>query len=122
MCKDYLILIKEKFKAYSEQDFEVGKTAEFHISRGGKTISEIKKEILSCKFLKAVNKEEKSGEERYTLYFIYNKRKGMRYTITLRGKNIRLITTIPMGSKTIQKADRTLKKKFKKMNLLDNIE
>jgi len=114
MCKNYLNFIKKEVKKYSQEKIELGKTAEFHIKRGGKSLSEIKDEILNCNFLKAVSKEEISGEVRYTLYFIYTKRRGIRYTITFRGNKLRLITTIPLGRRTLQKVEKKLKKTFKK--------
>jgi hypothetical protein len=119
MSENYTDFIKKEFEKYSEEDFDIGKTAEFHISRGGKSISDIKKELLNCKFLKAVSREDISGEERYILYHIYNKRRGIKYIITFRNKRIRLITTIPLGRRTILKAEKILEKRFKKINPFD---
>ncbi|MCK5624316.1 hypothetical protein KAI04_00560 [Candidatus Pacearchaeota archaeon] len=116
MCKNYIDFINKEFKKCSAEEIEIGKTAEFHIKRGRKSLSEIKKELLNCNSLKVANKEKISGETRYTLYFIYTRRKGTRYTITFRGEKIRLITTIPLGKKSIQKAEKKLKKTFKKTN------
>ena len=114
MENDYTDFLKEKLKEYNIETFEIGKTAEFHIKRAKKEISLIKEEIINMKFLKLVTKEKISGEIRYNLYFVYSKKKGMKYTITLRNKNIRLITTIPLGRRTLRKTGNKLKKTFKK--------
>ena len=119
MCKDYSNFIIKKLKKYSLRDFEIGKTMEFHIKRSGKQVEDIKKEILNKKNLRIAIKQEISGETRYNLYFVYNKRKGIKYTITFRGNKIRLITTIPLGRKTLKKLEKQLKRKFKKENVFN---
>lgn len=46
MARDYLRYLKRKLAKYSAEDIEIGKTADFHIARAGKSIRDIKDELL----------------------------------------------------------------------------
>ena len=110
MVEDYSKEVKELIKANIKNGFEYGKSEKYLSYRVGATKGEIEKEIADCQNLTYTDKRNIDGEIRYTLYFVYNKRKGKVYSITFREK-IRIITTFPLGKRTIKKY---FKKRFKK--------
>ena len=60
-------------------------------------------DILNCDNLSFTNKQIKSGETRYALFFIYNKKEDRKYIITFREPKLRVITAFPLGRKTLKK-------------------
>ena len=110
MVKDYSKEIKNKINKLMNKGFDFGKSDKYLEHRTGKSFKEIIREIKDCKFLEFTEKRIIEGEERFTLYFVYNKRKGMAYAITFR-KKIRIITAFPLGRRTLSKYNR---KRFKK--------
>ena len=103
MEEDYSIELKELLKRYSKEEIEFGKPEKFILPRIKATKEEIQEEILNCDNLSFVQKQEKDGEIRYALFFVYNKRKGRQYIITFRDNKIRMITVFPLGRKTLRK-------------------
>jgi len=49
-----------------------------------------------------IEKQERNGEIRYALYFVYSGKKGRVYVLTFKEK-IRVITIYPLGRKTLSK-------------------
>jgi len=103
MEKDYSKEVKEIIKKYKKEDILFGKPEDLLISRIKSNRQEVENEILSCSNLSLTEKQEKGGETRYRLYFIYSRKKGREYVITFRDNNLRIITIFPLGRKTIKK-------------------
>jgi uncharacterized DUF497 family protein len=102
MTKDYSEDVKKLINQY-KNEIIFGKDIDFLIKRIKVSKEEIEKEILECKNLVLTEKQVKDGETRYALYFTYSKRKGRKYAVTFRDKNIRIITVFPMGRKTLKR-------------------
>ena len=92
MEKDYSKEVKEIIKKYKKEDIVFGKPADSLISRIKSNRQEIESEILSCANLSLTKKQEKDGEIRYKLFFVYSRKKGREYVITFRDDNLRIIT------------------------------
>ncbi len=121
MCKDYKNYLIKEIKKYKKEEIKFGKTLKFHMGRMGISKEEIKKEIFDFrKYLFGI-KQEISGEIRYNLYIFRKKRRWERYVITFRKNKIRIITSIPIGNRTIKKVKKNYLKKFKK-NLCVDLE
>lgn len=110
MSEDYSEEIKERIAELKEKGFEFGKSQEYLKHRVGASFEEMQRELESCDKLIFTDRREVDGEVRYTLYFVYNKRKGRVYAITFRDK-IRVITVFPLGRRTLNKY---YKQRFKK--------
>ena len=100
--KDYSKEIKELIEKYKEKEFEYGKPIDFLLSRIKASKKEVEEEIINCKDLKFVEKQERKGEVRYVLYFVYSRSNGRAYVITFTNKII-IITIYPLGRKTLKK-------------------
>ncbi|MFH1889573.1 MAG: hypothetical protein ABIJ58_01710 [Nanoarchaeota archaeon] len=110
MTKDYSDEIKKEIKVLIENGFEFGKSERYLKHRVGISFKEMEEELNNCRNLIFTEKRETNGEERYTLYFVYTKRKGRAYAVTFRNK-IRIITAFPLGKRTLIKYN---KQRFKK--------
>jgi len=110
MAKDYSEEVKTLIIGYKKEDAEYGKPLEYLLSRNKMTKEEIVKEIFECKNLEFTEKQERKGEIRYVLYFVYSRKKGRAYILRFNEK-IRIITIYPIGKKTLR---RYRKKRFKR--------
>ena len=111
MKKDYSKEVKELLTKYDKQYIEFGKELAILLRRIKATKEEIYNEIFKCDNLKFTEKQKKDGETRYALFFIYSKKKGRKYVITLRDK-LRIVTIFPLGRKTL--------KRYRKKGLYSN--
>ena len=101
--KDYSGEVKKLIQNYKSGGIVFGKDVDFILKRIKSNRENIEKEIFTCKNLYHTDKQEKDNEIRYSLYFIYSQRKGRQYVLTFRDNNIRIITTFPLGRRTIKK-------------------
>ncbi len=113
MTKDYSEEVKKSIKELQDKEFEFGKSEKYLKHRIGISLKEIEQELKECKSLVFTEKREINNEKRYTLYLIYNKRKGRAYALTFRNK-IRVITAFPLGRRTLNRYNRQKFKKSKK--------
>lgn len=97
---------------YKDSGFEYGKEISYLEKRNSCSIKEINDEILFLSNVAKIEKQTKGGEDRYAVFFVYSRNKGRAYAVTFRDK-IRIITTYPIGRKTLKKYFR---KRFKKNN------
>ncbi len=112
MKKDYFEEVKELLRNYELDDIEYGKPLNLLLSRIKVSKEEVQKELLQHHNLVYTEKQERGGEVRYALFFIYSNGKGRLYTITFRNK-IRVITIIPLGKTSV--------KGIKKEDLYSNV-
>jgi len=110
MGKDYSNEVKTLLNSFKERGFEFGKPMKLLNFKSGLFENEMKEELFNFDYLVFTEKQDRSKEIRYALYFVYNKRKGRVFVITFRNK-IRIITIYPLGQKTLKKY---YKRKFKK--------
>lgn len=75
---------------------------DFFLSRNETTKEEIEKDLLLCADLNSVFKQERNGELRYLLYFVYNKKRGRVYVININDELL-VITVFPIGRQTLLK-------------------
>lgn len=94
--------VKELLGRYQKQDIIFGKTEKYILDRISAKKEEVLTELLSAKNLEFVEKQERSDETRYALFFVYSKRSGRVYIITL-GDKLKIITAYPLGRKTLSK-------------------
>lgn len=114
MEEDLIDDIKNRIKQYKRENIVFGKPLEFILLRLHTTKEEIEDEILSCRDLTFVEKQKRGVEERYSLFFIYSRRKGRVYVITFRDNFLRIVTAFPLGRKTLRKYHK------KGLNITDN--
>ena len=107
MTKDYSKELKELIEKYKDKGFRYAKPINFLLERIGDTKEKIEKELIDFKDLKFCEKQERKGEIRYTLYYVYSNNKGRIYSITFEDKIV-IVTIFPIGKKTLKK----YKKKF----------
>ncbi len=110
MCRDFSSEVKKWIADFKERGFEFGKSEAYLKHRIRIGFEEMKFEISECNKLVFTGKREINGEIRYTLYFVYSKKKGRAYALTFRNK-IRVITAFPLGKRTLNKYFR---QRFKK--------
>ena|SRR3989344_6872990 len=108
MTEDYSRELKELIEEHKEKGFRYAKPLNFLLERINDTKENIEKELISLKNIKFCEKQERKGEVRYTLYYVYSNRKGRVYTITFEDKIV-IITIFPIGKTTLKK----YKKRFK---------
>ncbi len=101
--ENYSNEVKELIKKYKKEDIVFGKPLDFLVSRVKSTKEKIEDEILSCDNLTFTEKQIKDDEIRYSLFFIYSKKKGRKYSITFRDSTLRVITIFPLGRRTLKK-------------------
>ena len=94
--------IKKLLKRYSSKEVIFGKRKEYILERIDLPEEEIIQELLSTQDLEFVEKQSRDGETRYALFFVYSKKRGRVYIITLRDK-LRIITAYPLGKRTLSK-------------------
>ena len=94
--------VEKLLKKYSKEDIVFGKKENYILQRINATKEEVIKELLSHENLEFVEKQERSDETRYALFFVYSRRSGRVYVITL-GDKLRIITAYPLGKKTLSK-------------------
>jgi hypothetical protein len=116
MSRDYSEEARALIGKYRKGGIVFGKDTAFLLRRTKLSEKEIKNEVFSCKDLSFTGKQEKDGEVRYALFFVYGKRKGRKYVVTFRDGNIRIITVFPLGRKTLR---RYRKKGLNMMGALD---
>ena len=95
--------IRTKLKTYKKENIEFGKSLDILLSRIKESKANVEEEILNCNNLYFVEKQVRDREVRYSLFFIYNSKKGREYIITFRLDKIRIITIFPLGRKTLRK-------------------
>jgi hypothetical protein len=110
-CSEEVKILLDKFIS---NGFEFGKPIKLLSFNSGLTEEQIKKELFNFNFLKFSYKQDKKGEIRYILYFIYSKKSGKAFVITFRDK-IRIITIFTLGEHTLKKYYRN---KFKREKVL----
>jgi len=103
--------VKRLLEKYSKEDFEFGKLENYILNRIKATKEDVIEDLFSLKDLEFVEKQSVKKESRYALFYVYSKRKGRVYIITLRDK-LRLITAYPLGKKTLSRYN---KKRFKNL-------
>ena len=108
MAKDYSEELKELVEKYKHNGFRYAKPLNFLLERMNDTKENIEKELISLKNIKFCEKQERKGEIRYNLYYVYSNRKGRVYVITFEDKIV-IITIFPIGKTTLKK----YKKRFK---------
>jgi len=108
MAEDYSEELKELIEEYKNKGFRYAKPLDFLLERINGTKESIEKELISLKNIKFCEKQERKGEVRYTLYYVYSNRKGRAYSITFEDKIV-IITIFPIGKTTLKK----YKKRFK---------
>jgi len=107
MTKDYSEELKELIDKYKNKGFRYAKPIALLLERINDTKENVEKELINLNNLKFCNKQERKGETRYTLYYLYSHRKGRVYAITFEDKIV-IVTIFPIGKKTLKK----YKKKF----------
>lgn len=115
MIKNYSEEIKTLLNKFISIGFEFGKPIKLlSFKSGGLTEEQIKKELFNFDFLEFSHKQNREGEIRYVLYFIYTKKKGRAFVITFREK-IRIVTIFPLGYHTLKKYYRNKFKREKEL-------
>ena len=94
--------IKKLLKKYARENIIFGKKKEYILERVGTTEEEIIEELQSTEDLEFVEKQLREGETRYALFFVYSKKKGRVYVITLSDK-LKIITAYPLGKRTLSR-------------------
>ena len=107
MAKDYSKEVRGLIKEHKNKGFRYAKPIEFLLKRVRGTKEEIEKELIENNF-EFCERQERKGEMRYILYYVYSKKKGRVYVITFEDKIV-IITAFPIGKATLKK----YKKKFK---------
>jgi len=107
MAKDYIKEVKRLIEEYKDKGFRYAKPVDFLLERISDTKENIEKELLDFKDLKFCEKQERKGETRYTMYYVYSNRKGRVYALAFEDKIV-IVTIFPIGKKTLKKC----KKKF----------
>src|SRR3989344_6201605 len=100
--------IKEIIKKYKKENIRYAKPLDFFLSRNEATKEEIENDLLLCEDLNSAFKQERNGELRYLLYFVYNKKRGRVYVIKINDE-LSVITIFPIGRQTLLKSK---KRKF----------
>ena len=108
MTKDYSEELKELIEKYKHNGFRFAKPLDFLLERANDTKENIEKELISLKNINFCEKQERKGEIRYLLYFVYSNKRGRVYAITFKDKII-IITIFPIGKTTLKR----YKKRFK---------
>jgi len=107
MPEDYINEVKKLIEKHKENGFRYAKPIDFLLERIGDTKENVEKELTNFKYLKFCEKQERKGETRYTIYYVYSNRKGRVYVIAFEDKIV-IVTIFPIGKKTLKKC----KKKF----------
>ncbi|MEK6917818.1 MAG: hypothetical protein AABW51_02620 [Nanoarchaeota archaeon] len=94
--------IKKLLSKYSREDIGFGKTENYILERINATKEDVATDLLSLENLELVEEQKRNNEIRYVLFFVYSKKSGRVYVITLREK-LRIITAYPLGKKTLSK-------------------
>ena len=110
MKLDFSEQVKELIGKYEKEQIKFAKNKEILLKRIKASESEVKEEILGCENLEYTEKQKKDNEARYVLFFVYSKKRGRIYVLTFSGSELIIITTFPMGRKTLI---RYRKKRFK---------
>ena len=114
MKKEDLDELKNLLENYKEKGIRYGKPLKLLLERNDTTEEEVNKELFSLINLEHIEKQEKDGEIRYVLFFVYNKRRGRQYVLTFREKII-VVTLFPFGRKTLLKYRKRRFIKFKRI-------
>lgn len=93
---------KELLGKYSKEDIVFGKKKDYILDRISATEEEVVNDLLKAEALDFVEKQERSDEIRYTLFFVYSRKSGRVYVTKLEEK-LRIITAYPLGKKTLSK-------------------
>ena len=110
MWKDHSNEARDLLNSFKRKGFEFGKPMKLLTFKSNLEEEEIKREIFNFDYLVFTDKQNRSKEIRYVLYFVYDKKKGRVFVITFRDK-IRVITIYSLGQKSLKKY---YKRKFKK--------
>lgn len=107
MVKNYSDELKELIEKYKDKGFRYAKPVNLLLERINDTKENVEKELIELNNLRFCNKQERKGETRYILYYLYSNKKGRVYAIAFEDKIV-IITVFPIGKKTLKK----YKKKF----------
>lgn len=110
MEKDFSEEIKEFLKKHKGKNIRFAKDKSLLFERIKATEREVEEEIFNCRGLEYTEKQEKEGEIRYALFFVYSKKRGRIYILTFSENELIIITAFPMGRRTLR---RYTKKRFK---------
>ncbi len=102
MVKNYSEELKELINKFKDNGFRYAKPVDFLLERISDTKENVEKELIDFKNLKFCEKQERKGETRYTLYYVYSNRKGRVYAIAFEDKIV-IVTMFPIGKKTLKK-------------------
>lgn len=94
--------VKKFLEKYSKEDIVFGKTEKYVLERIGAKREEVVKDLLFARGLEFVEKQERGDETRYVLFFVFSKRSGRVYVVTMDNK-LRIITAYPLGRKTLSR-------------------
>ena len=100
MKEDFSEEVKKLISDYKKDDISYAKPVDFLLPRIEATKEEIEKDIINCENLKFTGKQQKDGETRYVMYFVYNSKKGRVYVVTFKDKIV-IITAYPFGRRTL---------------------
>ncbi|MBT4651761.1 hypothetical protein HOC13_04550 [Candidatus Woesearchaeota archaeon] len=118
--KDPRNFILKEIKRYKRENIYFGKTFEIVKKQHSDIPSEriLKNILIEGKNLEFAEIQEISKETRYTLYFVFSEKNGIRYSLTFRDKKVRIITVHKIGKRTLKKY---YKKRFKKLGGIKKI-
>ena len=102
MTKNYSEELKELIEKYRDKGFRYAKPVDLLLERINDTQENVEKELINLNNLKFCDKQERKGEIRYILYYIYSNKKGRVYAIAFEDKIV-IITIFPIGKKTLKK-------------------
>lgn len=94
--------VKSLVVKYSNLGIEYGKPLDYLLARNKISEEDIRKDLFEFNSLKFIEKQQKNGETRYALYFVYSRKRGRVYVIKF-GSKLRIITIYPLGKKTLRK-------------------
>jgi hypothetical protein len=102
MPEDYIKEVKELIEKHKTNGFRYAKPVDFLLDRISDTQENVEKELTSFKGLKFCERQERKGETRYTLYYVYSNTRGRIYAITFEDRIV-IVTIFPIGKKTLKK-------------------
>ncbi|MEK6932955.1 MAG: hypothetical protein AABW56_04150 [Nanoarchaeota archaeon] len=97
---NHLDELKNLIQNHKEKGIRYGKSLDFLLKRIKRTKEDVEHDIFSLNNLEHIEKQEKSGETRFVLFFVHTKRKGIEYVLTFKDKIV-IITAFPLGKRTL---------------------
>ncbi|MFA5857402.1 MAG: hypothetical protein WC867_08630 [Candidatus Pacearchaeota archaeon] len=102
MGDDYSNEVKELIERYKKKGFRYAKPLDFLLDRIGDKKENIETELINLENIKFCEKQQRNGEIRYSIYFVYSNKKGRVYVVTFEDKIV-VITIFPIGKTTLKK-------------------